>query len=74
MTHVTIGFRAERLAGERCIKADLRPLMQLEWEIREILPVWKGRHHSDSFYDGRWMVGFIVQKNNAKSNSELKIV
>jgi hypothetical protein len=48
--------------------------MQLEGEIRGNLPVWKGRHHSDSFYDGGWMVGFIVQKNNAKSNSELKKV
>jgi hypothetical protein len=71
---MTVAFSLEHLTGERCIKAYLRLLMQLEGEIRGNLPVWKSRHHSDSFYDGRWMVGFIVQKNNAKSNSELRKV
>ena len=67
-------FNSEWLESGRRIKAYLRWLMQLEEGIMGNLLVCFGGHHSDSFYDGRWLVGFIVQKNNTKSNRELKKV
>lgn len=61
-----------RPAWERSIKAYLRFLMQLEEKTKGKLPVYMSGHHRDSFYDEKMWDGFIVQKNNAKRNREIK--